>query len=223
MTSAMEPAPTARPAARRGRVRQSRPVRLSAVREVPAPSRRDELLGLAARLFAERGFAGVTMDDIGAACGISGPALYHHFAGKEALLGEMLVAISEHLLAQGRHAQTTVPGALDFLVDGHVQFAVDHPELITVHYRDLVHAAEADRRRVRRLQGRYVECWVAVLGREAGAPEPRVIRAAVHATLGLINSTPFSARLARDDMMGLLRSMALGALRSALEPTGAAS
>ena len=46
------------------------------------PSRRVELLAVAAQLFAERGFANVTVDDIGAAAGVSGPALYHHFDGK---------------------------------------------------------------------------------------------------------------------------------------------
>ena len=63
-------------------------------------SRRAELLSLAADLFAERGFAGVTVDDIGNAAGISGPALYHHFDSKECLLGEMLVRISESLLSK---------------------------------------------------------------------------------------------------------------------------
>ena len=38
-----------------------------------------QILRQAARLFAERGFRGTSVDDIGAACGISGPALYKHF------------------------------------------------------------------------------------------------------------------------------------------------
>ena len=64
--------------------------------------RRQELLKIAADLFADRWFANVTVDDIGEAAGVSGPALYHHFAGKEALLGEMLVGISQYLLDGGR-------------------------------------------------------------------------------------------------------------------------
>ncbi|MEY2401791.1 MAG: hypothetical protein QOJ08_1902, partial [Ilumatobacteraceae bacterium] len=59
----------------------------------PRLSRRDELLSVAADLFAERGFTKVTVDDIGNAVGVSGPALYHHFDGKQSLLGEMLVRI----------------------------------------------------------------------------------------------------------------------------------
>jgi AcrR family transcriptional regulator len=61
-------------------------------------TRREQLLATAADLFAARGFHGVSVAEIGAAVGISGPALYKHFPGKDAILAEMLVAISEELL-----------------------------------------------------------------------------------------------------------------------------
>jgi len=64
--------------------------------------RRAALLAAAARLFAERGFDGVTLGDIGEAAGVSGPAVYRHFAGKQALLGAILVDVSERLLEGGR-------------------------------------------------------------------------------------------------------------------------
>src|ERR671925_367966 len=41
--------------------------------------RREQILERAAGLFAARGFHGVSVHDVGAACGISGPALYRHF------------------------------------------------------------------------------------------------------------------------------------------------
>jgi AcrR family transcriptional regulator len=181
-------------------------------------SRRAELVSIAADLFADRGFAGVTVDDIGAAAGVSGPALYHHFDGKEALLGEMLVGISERLLARAMAIVERVgvdgADALDALVAMHVDFALDDRALITVHFRDLVHARDADQRRVRDLQNAYVDIWVAVLLAETPDLEPRAARAAVHAALGLMNSTPFSGRLRRDDMVVMLRSMAHAALRA---------
>ncbi len=64
--------------------------------------RRRALLAAAARLFAERGFDGVTLEEIGAAAGVSGPAVYRHVAGKQALLGAILVDVSERLLRGGR-------------------------------------------------------------------------------------------------------------------------
>jgi len=176
--------------------------------------RRHELLAIASELFATDGYAGVTMDDIGEAAGVSGPALYHHFESKEAMLGEMLVGISEHLLSVGKDitARTDRAHCLDALVEMHIDFAVDRRALITVHFRDLVQASDQDQRRVHDLQRAYVDLWVDALLHLRPALGPRVGRAAVHATFGLINSTPISGRLRRDDMVRVLRCMAAGAM-----------
>ncbi len=181
----------------------------------PRLSRRDELLSVAADLFAERGFAKVTVDDIGSAVGLSGPALYHHFDGKESLLGEMLVRISESLLAKATAIVDNVSlhEALDPIIAMHVDFAVDNRSLITVHFRDLVQARKDDQRRVRDLQGAYVDIWVdIVIAQHGTALDAKEVRAAVHAVLGLINSTPFSGRIRRDALVSLLQTMAVGSI-----------
>ncbi|MEV4561102.1 helix-turn-helix domain-containing protein [Kitasatospora sp. NPDC049285] len=166
----------------------------------PALPRRDQIRKEAARLFAARGFLGVGVDEIGKAVGISGPGLYRHFAGKDAMLADLLVGISERLLEEGRRRAGEATGpqaALDALIVGHVDFALDDRDLIILHDRELLHLKEEDRRRVRRLQRGYVELWVEVV-REAfpalaAAEAAPVARAAVHAVFGLLNSTPHSA------------------------------
>src|SRR5260370_36615850 len=55
--------------------------------------RRSQLIAAAERLVAERGFLAVRLEDIGAAVGVSGPAIYRHFPNKEALLVELLVGL----------------------------------------------------------------------------------------------------------------------------------
>jgi AcrR family transcriptional regulator len=178
------------------------------------PTRRQELIAIAADLFAEQGFAKVTVDDIGRAAGVSGPALYHHFDGKEAMLGEMLVAISEYLLEGGRRVVGTGDrdDVVERLIEFHAEFAVDDRSLITVHFRELLHAPADDQARVRSLQNEYVELWTAAMRRRfPELPRPRAL-AAVHATFGLINSTPHSARLPRAAMLTLLTEMAHSAL-----------
>ncbi|MTK44357.1 helix-turn-helix domain-containing protein, partial [Nocardia seriolae] len=71
-------------------------------REQLKAQRREQLLVAGARLIADRGFLGMRLDDLGAAVGISGPAVYRHFPNKEALLVELLVGISQRLLDGGR-------------------------------------------------------------------------------------------------------------------------
>jgi AcrR family transcriptional regulator len=181
-------------------------------------SRREQILAAAAELFARHGFHGVGIDEIGAAVGVSGPALYRHFRSKDAMLGEMLTSISDILLAGGleRRERTEDPAKLlGELVAFHVDFALDNPALITVQERNLGNLTDPDRRRVRGLQRRYVEVWVQAIRETApGLGEPSA-RAAAHAVFGLINSTPHSRYLGRDGMATMLRDMALGALVSA--------
>ena len=180
--------------------------------------RRVEILRTASELFARNGFHGVSMDELGAAAGVSGPALYRYFSGKEAILSAMLIDISERLLAGGRErvdAAASPSRALRSLVDFHVDFALDHPDLIDVQARDLDAVPEGDRRAVRRLQSQYVTLWVDALVGQRPEMSPERARAAAHAVFGLINSTPHSARLSRPEMAGLLRAMALSALANA--------
>jgi AcrR family transcriptional regulator len=185
--------------------------------------RRAEILAAAAELFARRGFHGVSIGDLGRAVGLTGPALYRHFRGKEAVLAEMLLDISRRLLAEGvRRAAVPDPAeALDGLLRWHIAFALDNPALITVHGRELDNVPEAERHQVRRLQRAYVEEWVGVLGRlRPDEPADRA-RAAVHACFGLLNSTPHSATsLDREAMATLLHAMAHAALQAPGGPRG---
>src|ERR1700755_3616509 len=80
-------------------------------RRAPArPGRRAQILATAAELFARRGFHGVWIDELGAPVGVSGPALYRYFPSKNAMLSEMLVGISERLLAEGRRRMAGTDG-----------------------------------------------------------------------------------------------------------------
>ncbi|WP_143590891.1 TetR/AcrR family transcriptional regulator [Thermoactinospora rubra] len=181
-------------------------------------NRRTEILDAAASLFAARGFHGVSIEDIGAAVGVTGPALYRHFPSKEAILAETLLAISSHL--RDTAAEVVTRGAdpaatLEALLDLHVSFALDNPALITVHDRELGNVPEPQRRRIRRLQRLYVEEWVTVLAELAPRCPSARLRAATHAVFGLLNSTPHSGgELPPEAMRELLRSMARAALES---------
>ncbi|MGW2523156.1 SACE_7040 family transcriptional regulator [Streptomyces sp. NPDC001617] len=189
-----------------------------------APTRREQILKEAARLFAERGFHGVGVDEIGAAVGISGPGLYRHFAGKDAMLAELLVGISGQLLTGAKRrlaeADGTLPEAvLDSLIEGHIDFALDDRPLITLHDRELDRLRDSDRKLVRQLQRQYVELWVGAL-REVypGLAEPAA-RSAVHSVFGLLNSTPHLGRPGslpgRGTTAELLHRMARGAFEAA--------
>ncbi|MEV7323742.1 TetR/AcrR family transcriptional regulator [Streptomyces sp. NPDC093970] len=197
------------------------------VTRTDAPTRREQILKEAARLFAERGFHGVGVDEIGAAVGISGPGLYRHFAGKDAMLAELLVGISGQLLtgAKRRLAEADGEGApsavLDSLIEGHIDFALDDRPLITLHDRELDRLRDTDRKLVRQLQRQYVELWVEVLREVYPALLEPAARSAVHSVFGLLNSTPHLGRPGSLPGRGvtavLLHRMARGAFEAAAD------
>src|SRR5580692_3061243 len=98
---------------------------------VRSKQRREEIMSAAAALFAQRGFHGVSIDDIGSAVGMSGPGIYRHFASKEAVLAEMLLGISQRLHAEGARLTVAAPdaaAALDALLSWHIDFALSQPD-----------------------------------------------------------------------------------------------
>src|ERR1700684_4617285 len=174
--------------------------------------RRLQLLAAAERLFAERGFLAVRLEDIGAAAGVSGPAIYRHFPNKESLLVELLVGISTRLLAGAREVrsrESDAAAALDGLIDFHLDFTLGEPDLIRIQDRDLAYLPAAAERRVRRAQRQYVEVWVGVLRElEPGLAETDA-RLMAHAVFGLLNSTPHSLKLADGKAARAARSRAV--------------
>lgn len=213
--------------------------RMVALSDSTSSPRRAQILREAAQLFARRGFHGVSIVELGAAVGISGPALYRHFPSKEALLARLLIGISERLLSGGTELAARIhepTELLTALVDFQLDFSLREPELITVQDRDLANLPAEDRRRVRALQRAYVEIWVNALVRLHPALPPQAARVAAHAIFGLLNSTPHSvagrsprgdprpeppvasspgddvARTDRDRIAAVLRRMALASL-----------
>lgn len=196
----------------------------SATSDTPTRGRRNrraQILEAAARLFAARGFHGVSIEDIGGAVGVSGPALYRHFDGKDALLSEMLLDISSRLRESAVAAVTASADprdTLDALLDAQIRFAIEQPALITVHDRELGNVPEPARRQIRRLQRLYLEEWVTVLAELHPACPAARLRAATHAVFGLLNSTPHSAgELPAQDMRPLLHTMAHAAIAAAVK------
>ena len=184
--------------------------------------RRAAILSSAATLFAERGYAGVTIEDLGAAVGVSGPAVYRHFPGKAAVLAAILEGASRSLLEGAEGVLRDAPdaaAALRSLIRFHVDFALGEADVIVVQDRELEQLDGGARHEVRSLQRRYVEHWVDTLSRLRPDRAEEELRVRAHAAFGLLNSTPHSARIpgrrpADGTVRGILEEMAWASLMS---------
>ncbi len=160
--------------------------------------RYESLLRESARLFAERGFPGVSLEELGAAVGVSGPAVYRHVSGKQALLGALLVRVSEDLVTGGTAVAESTPAGIErmrALIRFHVDFALGHADVIRVQDREVPHLSDDDYAEVRRLQRAYIGLWMQTLEPLIEASET-TLRLRVQAAFGLINSTPHSTSAA---------------------------
>src|ERR1700748_1956322 len=84
--------------------------------------RREQLLNIGRRLFAERGFEGTSIEEIAAQAGVSKPVVYEHFGGKEGLYAVVvdrevsrLLAMATQILA-GEHTREEFEGAASALL-----------------------------------------------------------------------------------------------------------
>jgi AcrR family transcriptional regulator len=178
--------------------------------------RRERYLDAAAKLFAERGYRGVSIEELGAAVGVSGPALYRHFSSKEAMLSELLLSASERLLS-GFH-RTVEPGLPDAetmrnLVAFHVDFALAERDVIRIQDRELANLPRESNHRVRLLQRQYIDGWVEIAARLRPGTPPAELQVKMHAVFGILNSTPYNAQLDRlADVRSILADTALASL-----------
>ena len=179
-------------------------------------STKQRLLVNGAALFAHKGFHGVGVEELGESVGLTGPSIYRHFRTKGALLAEMLISASTSLLngaKQEINAHVNPEQTLSGLISRHVEFALSNPDLIRVHERDFNNLDEADARKVRRIQRRYVELWVEEIQKVRINETADNARTMAHAVFGLLNSTPrLHTGQKHEDVASLMHDLALRAL-----------
>ncbi|WP_255502972.1 TetR family transcriptional regulator KstR2 [Mycolicibacterium sp. CR10] len=105
-------------------------------------SRRDELLDLAATMFAERGLRATTVRDIADSAGILSGSLYHHFKSKEQMVEEVLVDFLDWLF--GRY-QEIVDNEPDPLARVSGLFMVSFEAIEDRHAQVVIYQDEAKR------------------------------------------------------------------------------
>ena len=113
-----------------------------------AASRREELLAIAAELFAQRGFKNTTVRDIADAAGILSGSLYHHFDSKESMVDEILSTFQTALFQQyDEVAGSDLDPRAKFEAVIRISFDAinDHHSEVAIYQNDAAYLAEFDR------------------------------------------------------------------------------
>jgi AcrR family transcriptional regulator len=180
------------------------------------PHRRDEILVAATKLFHEKGYHATGMDDIGAAAGITGPAIYRHFSGKEEILQRILLDFADSALEQAheivRDASSPM-NALEGLVELYLGLLIDNPALAHVGLVERHTLPPDTRATMERVERLHFEEWVHALVQVRPELSDTEARVMVHAVNGLgLLAAVYRSGLPRDDVLPLIVAMVMSAL-----------
>jgi AcrR family transcriptional regulator len=187
--------------------------------------RKEQILAAAARLFWDRGYHEVTLDEIGAAAGIAGPSVYSHFAGKAELLRTITERIGERLKqdlneSAAATASATSEVALADLATRYVTTVLSARDLVAAYFTEGHNLPDRDRAETRRFQRAYTAHWAALLADSAPGMTTEEVRIRVLAAFAVVNDSARTRRLLeRPGLAARLRALMLAVL---LTPASAA-
>jgi AcrR family transcriptional regulator len=152
----------------------------------------EEILRSAAKLFADRGVRGVSIDEVANGLGYTKSSVYYYFKSKGELLWAVFGYISGHFVGEAERIAKTVPDPLarfTELVRMHVRFLAEHKEWATVFYRDVSALPLERQAEVRGIIVRYDAFFRQAVqeGVESGCMQPLPPDIVVNAVLGACN------------------------------------
>lgn len=115
-------------------------------KRLPGPQRRDTILQAAQRLFSEKGFHGVSIDEIAREVDVSPAILYRHFESKQALYNTMLQDLSgqrESYVDTVINSGTSFEDVLQGMTRVFIKSVIDNPDILRIEMQSLLEANPA--------------------------------------------------------------------------------
>jgi AcrR family transcriptional regulator len=131
------------------------------------PDRKDQLATVAAELFRARGYHAVGVNDIAAAAGITGPALYRHFPDKQAILAHVLLDAIQDMETATSPALSTLDSPsrqrVEALLTAIATASVERRGVAALWRWEGRHLSARQRREIGRRSSAILTAWAKVL------------------------------------------------------------
>jgi AcrR family transcriptional regulator len=180
-------------------------------------------MAAAAELFRDRGFSDTSLDDIGSAAGISGPAIYRYFDSKHDLLSCLIeeAAIAWRVTVDEVLSEDAPPRVtLERLIDAAVALQLESGILRAVFHHESRHLDEEARSRLARIDRVTMAEWVHLLCEVRPGLTDDEARAAVVMVDGMLRSiATMRTSVDRDRLSVVMKNMALGGLLALGSPS----
>lgn len=125
-------------------------------------TREEKILAAAEKLFFERSYDGVGVDEIGKAAGITGAGIYRHFPSKDAILAALFDTTLDLFFGLVGEPLEDPREDLGKLVRAFVSIAASHERLVSIWLREQRSLSRQYRRerirRLRRINKRWFDC-----------------------------------------------------------------
>jgi AcrR family transcriptional regulator len=178
--------------------------------------RRDQIIEVAVELFGELGFAKTTLEDIGEASGITGPAIYRHFRNKEQIL--VAVFAHSHDMHYGQVLEVLAKRlgpleTLSELVDLHIRMCLDQAKIVTMFSHEMRHLGPEAHRIVSDNYHEFRASWIDAVLRVRPELDRSEALGVVEGVAWLLKSPAYyRSEIPRPKLEQLLHSMAMAAL-----------
>jgi AcrR family transcriptional regulator len=137
---------------------------------------RADVVATAGRMFAEKGYHGTSMRDLGKELGLLGSSLYSHIDSKEDLLVEVVDEGARLFLDAADKAMAvdgTAGERLKALIAGHVDVVLDHQDVVRTYLNEARMLDEGHRSRVVESRDAYETMFRSVIGEGVDSSEFR--------------------------------------------------
>jgi AcrR family transcriptional regulator len=154
--------------------------------------RRSAIFDAALRLFREQGFHATSIDQIGAASGVTGPAIYRHFDSKAEVLAEAIGEGARRIADATRdalHSSEHAPvRAVERLVRAYVEVALDNADIYAAYVLEARHLNDELRKPLRRNELRHQDGWIRLVQAARPDMDPEQVRTVVKMAISSVTS-----------------------------------
>lgn len=129
---------------------------------------KEDVIRAAGRLFAQRGFHGTSMRDLGGELGLLGSSLYSHVGGKNELLVEVIragAAVFQGLADEVIASDGTPTAQMRALIGGHIHIVLEHQDEARTFLDEARFLPHEERAAIIAMRDRYEDAFRSVLDR----------------------------------------------------------
>lgn len=175
-------------------------------------TRREEVLGVAASVFSEKGYRASTIQDIGRELDITSAALYYYFTSKQEILSELIVRPIQQLEAMSAEVAASSLSNREKLFEimrRHIEMMLQQSELFTIFLRERVELEPVHAKRLAELEEKYYRRVRGVVEAAQKEGELRAVNPQLVA-LGVIGMTNWVLRWYKPDGQLSMAEIAAG-------------